>query len=95
MLAATNMGAVGGTVYDDLTGNGFNSGDPGLSNVQVQLYLSNSGTTFNAATDTLEATTTTNSQGQYEFTGLSAGTYFVRQKRPRATSSCRVPTSSW
>src|ERR1700722_2597822 len=82
MLSATNLGAIAGTVYDDLTGTGYSPSDPGLANVQVQLYLSNSGNTFNASTDTLLQTTPTNGLGQYEFTGLSAGTYFVRQEAP-------------
>ena len=67
--------------------------DPGLANVQVQLYLSNSGTTFDAGTDTLVQTEQTNNSGQYEFTGLAAGTYFVQQEAP--TGYQRLPARTW
>ena len=82
MLAITNMGAIAGTVYDDLTGNGFTGDDQGMANVAVQLYLSNSGNVFNINTDTLVSTTSSDSGGHYRFDGLSAGTYFVRQEAP-------------
>jgi uncharacterized repeat protein (TIGR01451 family) len=82
MLAATNLAAISGTVYGDPTGAGYTPSDPGLPNVQVQLYLSNTGNTFNINSDTLVATTTTSATGTYQFTGLTAGTYFVRQEAP-------------
>ncbi len=61
---------VGDRVWKDANGNGKQDTDePGISGVTVQLL--NSG-------GTVIATTTTNSSGNYSFTGLVAGTYTVK-----------------
>ncbi|MEA2602424.1 MAG: large repetitive protein [Acidobacteriota bacterium] len=62
--------SVGDRVWKDANGNGKQDSDEaGISGVTVQLL--NSG-------GTVIATTTTNSSGNYSFTGLTAGTYTVK-----------------
>ncbi len=68
--SAPQTGSVGDRVWKDLDGDGVqDSGEPGLSGVTVQLL--NSG-------GTVIATQTTNSSGNYLFSGLAAGTYKVQ-----------------
>ncbi|QDT73000.1 SdrD B-like domain-containing protein [Lacipirellula limnantheis] len=47
-----------------------------LSGVEVKLY------SMSGSTETLLSTTTTSSIGEYLFSGLSAGTYAIRQTQP-------------
>ena len=62
---------LGDFVWDDTNGNGIqNSGEPGVDGISVQLYDS-TGTN-------LLATTTTANGGQYQFIGLTPGTYQVK-----------------
>src|SRR5207249_3330501 len=63
---------ISGHVYNDVNGNGsFDSGvDTGLNNVTVNL------------SGTASPTTTTDSSGNYSFTGLGAGTYNVTYTTP-------------
>ncbi|GEM_PF-2182310 len=61
--------AVGDFVWNDLNGNGIqDAGEPGLQGVQVNLYNGTS----------LIATTTSDANGAYHFTGLAPGTYTVQ-----------------
>jgi uncharacterized repeat protein (TIGR01451 family) len=61
-------GTIGDYVWKDSNGNGIqNSGEPGIGGVTVQLKKNG----------TVIATTTTNSNGFYQFTGLCSGTYSV------------------
>ena len=65
----TNDATVSGTVFNDANGDGYNNDDDGgVSGVGVSLYDGN---------DNLIASTTTDSNGDYSFTGLSAGQYQV------------------
>jgi hypothetical protein len=65
-----NAGSIGNFVWNDGNGNGLqDSGEPGLSGVQIQL--------LNAAGAVI-ATTTSDAVGYYQFTGLAAGTYTVK-----------------
>ena len=67
---AACTGVVGDRVWFDANRNGIqDAGELGLANVTVELL--NSG-------GTVIATTISNSAGGYQFTGLCAGTYFVR-----------------
>ncbi len=62
----TGRGQIGDFVWNDLNGNGIQDiGEPGLSGVVVTLGGAKS------------ATTTTNANGAYLFSGLSAGSYTV------------------
>ena len=62
----TGRGEIGNFVWNDLNGNGIQDvGEPGMSGVTVTLSGAKS------------ATTTTNANGAYAFTGLLAGNYTV------------------
>ncbi len=69
--------SIGGTVYQDLTGNGFSSDDPGLAGIKVYLDLNNSGS-FNSK----DPYVVTAANGAYSFTDLAPGTYTVREVLP-------------
>ncbi len=69
--------AIGDLVWQDNNGDGlWQSNEPGLANVQMELYLdaNNDGVPDGGAI----ATTTTDSTGHYSFTGLAAGNYIVK-----------------
>jgi uncharacterized repeat protein (TIGR01451 family) len=69
--------SVGTTLFWDANSNGLdNSGEPGVPNATVQLMQAGS----------VVATTTTNSQGQYQFTNLAPGTYNVKFIAPNGAS---------
>ena len=70
--------SIGDTIFFDLNGNGTqDAGDDGIPLVIVNLYSDNdSSGTLNGA-DSLVSSTVTNVNGQYLFTGLTAGRYFV------------------
>ncbi len=66
----TNKGSICGTVYNDCNNNSKqDSGEAGLAGVTVKLI---------DGTHTVIATTTTDSNGKYTFTGVVAGTYWVQ-----------------
>ncbi len=68
-LVSLPYGSIGNFVWNDLNGNGVqDSGEPGLAGVTATLYTS-AGDYF--------AETTTNSAGQYEFSNVGPGNYFV------------------
>jgi hypothetical protein len=73
------LGSLGNKVWYDLNGNGVqDAGELGVGGVTVQLYEDVNGNgTIDAAEQTPIATTTTNSLGEYLFTGLDAGNYQV------------------
>ena len=71
-----NLASISGTVYYDGNKNGMlDSGESGIADVIVYL-LDSSGNQI--------ASTTTNSAGQYSFTGLEPGTYGVAEVQPSA-----------
>lgn len=74
--------SIGGTVREDLTGNGTTTDDVALSGVSVELYRDNGDLLFDAASDTLVATRVTEVDGSYAIASLSPGLYFVRQLVP-------------
>jgi hypothetical protein len=70
---------VGDFVWNDLNGNGIqDGGEAGYAGVTVKL-LGSDGTT-------VLATTTTNASGNYSFTNLPAGTYYVQFVAPSGTT---------
>lgn len=70
-----NSGVISGRIFIDRNGDGlFNNGDVGVGGVTVNLFTS--------GTTTPLQTTTTDSQGNYQFSALPAGTYDVRLIRP-------------
>lgn len=70
--------SIGDQLWLDANGNGvLNAGEDGISGVVVNLYSdADSSGTLNGA-DSLVASTTTDINGKYLFTGLAAGRYFV------------------
>lgn len=77
-----------GTVFSDLTDNGFNTGvDPNLSGVTIALFRDGGNTSYDSGTGTVSAgddtlvgtTTSAVTTGLYSFNVTTAGTYFVVQ----------------
>lgn len=81
-MCATDLGSISGVVFRDLNNNGvFNSGtDQAIQSAEIRLF---NDANNNGAIDTGEAQVgspqTTNSSGMYSFSGLTAGSYVVRQ----------------
>jgi len=69
-FAQFNDASVSGTVYNDLSGNGVNDVDPGLSGWTVDLF---------SASNVLLATMATGASGAYSFANLGPGTYHVSE----------------
>ena len=94
-LMVSDLGAISGTVYTDVTDNGLLGGDDALlSNVTVRLYRDGGNSNFDngGADDTLVGTTTTNVNGVYTFNDLIAGRYYVQQAA--ATGVIQRPTET-
>ncbi len=73
-----------GEVFNDLSGSGtFENGDPGIAGWTVDLLNSAS---------TVVASTTTNSSGDYSFTGVSPGSYTIQEVQ-QAGYTPTTPTS--
>lgn len=70
-----------GTIYIDHTDNGVTTDDAEVSGALVELYRDGGNNFFDGGQndDTLVATDTSNSNGQYRFDNLTPGSYFVRQ----------------
>ncbi len=67
--------SIGDTIYFDNNGNGAqDAGEDGIPFVIIHLYAD---VDSNGTPDVLVASTSTNVEGKYLFTGLSAGKYFV------------------
>jgi hypothetical protein len=69
-----SLGSIGGKKYKDQTGNGLTSDDVPLAGTTIYLDLDN-----DSVKDANEPSTTTGSDGRYQFGGLAAGTYVVRE----------------
>ena len=80
-LHSTTTASFGGEAFVDANGDGlFDGSDAYLSGVTVQLYqVANS-------VSTLAATTTTASDGTYDFTGLAPGTYYAHIVTPTGST---------
>ncbi|OBU22165.1 hypothetical protein AYY21_02735 [Photobacterium aquimaris] len=89
--------SVNGTIFEDITGDGIfydgdvvfndNTGDQrGLSNVIVTIYFDDGDNLPNSG-DTLVSTVTTDANGDYEFTGLGTGVYWVAPDAPTVSSN--------
>jgi parallel beta-helix repeat protein len=66
--------SISGTMYQDLTGNGFSADDTLLGGVTVDLFRNGSSTPT--------AQTITAANGTYSFTNLAQGSYFVQEVVP-------------
>src|SRR6185503_12633662 len=83
-FAASGPGgaALGGRLWEDLTGNGISTDDAPIQGRIIRLFQDNGDHVFNAATDPLVTTDTTRRDGNYAFKNLSAGAYFLQQELP-------------
>ncbi|MBF6641155.1 carboxypeptidase regulatory-like domain-containing protein, partial [Flavobacterium sp. J49] len=79
-----NLGSIGNFVWNDTNANGIqDSGETGIAGVTVQLLNSS---------NVVIATTTTNANGNYLFSGLIAGTYTVTFSTPNCYLSSPAST---
>ncbi|MEZ5327484.1 MAG: SdrD B-like domain-containing protein [Verrucomicrobiales bacterium] len=78
-------GSISGTVWND-TGddNVIGAGDTGLTGVTVELWADTDG---NGTPDSLVASTTTDADGNYSFTGVAPGDYVVVETDPAGATS--------
>ena len=95
LAAGTDLAAIVGTVFDDFSGDGFSPGEE-VSGAAVSLYAdTNANGTFEpGAGDVLQTSTTTNASGQYRFSNLSAGSYFVQQPAQSVSGSTLLTVNS-
>lgn len=96
LAAADQLGAIEGVVFQDLAADGLTVDDIRQSGVTVNLYLDGGNGTFDSdngiagGDDTVVSIAgvanpaTSDVNGEYDFTGLPAGTYFVEQQAPPA-----------
>jgi len=80
-------GQVGNYVWEDLNADGIqDANEPGIANVQVQLY--------DSATNSVIANTFTDANGQYVFNNIPAGSFFVKFVQLPGTHVDYIPTGS-
>jgi hypothetical protein len=80
-------GSISGVLYTDVNGLGAaDSGEPALPNWTVFLDTNNNG-----VLDPGEPSATTDTNGNYSFTGLAAGTYHVREVLPAGWQQTTKP----
>jgi trimeric autotransporter adhesin len=93
-LASTTL-SISGTVYEDINSNGQVADDGiGLGGAIVSLYLDNGDGVIGAG-DTIVNNIAANASGQYSFTGLAAGTYWVVvDSRTLRSNSGLMPTAT-
>ncbi len=80
-LLATDLGEIAGTVLNDLQGDGITANDVAAVGVPVSLFRDGNGNgIFDDATTDPEFSpaVNTDASGNYRFTGLTEGTYFVQ-----------------
>ncbi len=101
-LLALDLAAISGTAFVDLTGDGLTGDDTRVNGATVELYRDNGDGLFDAATDALLGSTTTDGAGRYRFASTNAGgslpantlavdDYFMRQL---PTASFTPPAAS-
>ncbi|MCE9524915.1 MAG: DUF11 domain-containing protein [Planctomycetales bacterium] len=78
-MLATDFGAISGLIYRDINNNGFTAGEQ-VAGATVNLYTDDGDNIFEpGAGDALTTSTLTNASGQYTFSDLTAGAYWVEQ----------------
>ncbi len=78
-LGLYQLASLGDRVWHDVNGNGRqDSGELGVANVSVSLYRPGNDGIAGTTDDVLVTSTTTNGSGEYLFTGLQPGRYFVQ-----------------
>ncbi len=84
------LASISGTVFNDANGNGkFDAGESGISSVVMYIDMNNQGVFV-----TGDPEVTANASGVYDFTGLAAGTYIVRQIIPKGDTQT-TPTNNF
>ncbi len=78
LLAATDLAAISGLVFDDFSGNGYEAGEE-VAGAALVLYRDNGDGIFSQSSDTQVQTTTSGADGRYTFSRLTSGNYFVLQ----------------
>ncbi|MGB7345046.1 MAG: SdrD B-like domain-containing protein [Pirellulaceae bacterium] len=82
LAAPTDLAEISGVIFDDANGNGsLNVGEAGIVGATVELYRDSNGSgAFESGTDSqVFPNQTTDSNGRYTFSSLTADNYFVRQ----------------
>jgi hypothetical protein len=85
-------GSIAGTVYNDGNADGTHQGSESAGLSGVTVYLDANG---NDALDAGETSTTTSASGAYSFSGLTPGSYTVRQVLPSSSWHCSDPSSTF
>jgi protocatechuate 3,4-dioxygenase beta subunit len=86
----TTGDSISGTAFQDFDGNGVKgTNDVGLSGFTVYLDMNNNG-----VLDGTDVSTTTDANGQYTFSGLTDGTYTVREVVPTGWTQTSVASHS-
>ena len=85
--ATYGSGSITGYVFDDLNNNGVrDAGEPGVPGATVQLWGVNNQVNVKVQTpapaESIFQTETSGAAGNYDFTGVPAGTFFVRAILP-------------
>ena len=76
LVAAANTCSIGGEVWNDANANGLlDSGETGIANAAVDLYVLTDATIGNSD-DFFRGVATTSSTGTYSFSGLVSGPYY-------------------
>ncbi|EMI21720.1 fibrinogen-binding protein [Rhodopirellula maiorica SM1] len=76
-------GGVRGSKFDDENGNGVRDADEGvLPGVTIYLDLNDNGSLDQTSDGILEPSTVTDTNGNYEFTDIAAGSYVIREVVP-------------
>jgi hypothetical protein len=88
-------GTIGDMLWLDADGDAvLDAGEGGVVGTTVLLWSDNGNGTFSSSTDTLVAATVTNVNGNYRFTGLPAGSYFIQVDETTLPYSALVRTSA-
>ena len=96
MLSVTLLPTISGTVFHDLNQNGVNNNEPGLPGVTLNLYRDGGNGVFDGTKpggdDQFVAATQTDANGNYHFSAVPVGTYFVQQLPTSGLGACRGKT---
>jgi uncharacterized repeat protein (TIGR01451 family) len=83
-MMAADMAEIIGTVRLDVQGDGNQANDTLVAGATVQLYRDNGNGSFDVGDTLVGGAATTDSMGQYRFTGVGEGKYFLKLTLPSA-----------
>ncbi len=87
-IANFQFGTIGGRVFDDVNGDGLNSGEPAIAGCTLLLNL-----VLTDTTDSLVARAVTDGSGTYLFPGLERGRYRVAVRKPIGWKQTTSPSA--